>query len=40
MTAFIDTNVLIYAHGADEKSETARQTILAGSSRSLAHVKP
>ena len=30
MTAFIDTNVLIYAHGADEKSETARQTILAG----------
>ena len=30
MTAFIDTNVLIYAHGADEKSETARQTILTG----------
>ena len=30
MTAFIDTNVLIYAHGVDEKSETARQTILAG----------
>ena len=30
MTAFIDTNVLIYANGADEKSETARQTILAG----------
>ena len=30
MTAFIDTNVLIYAHGSDEKSETARQAILAG----------
>ena len=30
MTAFIDTNALIYAHGTDEKSETARQVILAG----------
>ena len=30
MTAFIDTNVLIYAHGTDEKSEAARQAILAG----------
>ncbi len=30
MTAFIDTNVLIYAHGSDAKSETARQVILAG----------
>ena len=30
MTAFIDTNVLIYAHGAGAKSETARKVILAG----------
>lgn len=30
MRAFIDTNVLIYAHGSDAKSETARQVILAG----------
>ena len=30
MTAFIDTNVLIYVHGAGAKSETARQVILAG----------
>ena len=30
MTAFIDTNVLICAHGAGAKSETARQVVLAG----------
>ena len=30
MTAFIDTNVLIYAQGTGAKSETARQEILAG----------
>ncbi len=30
MKAFIDTNVLIYAHTSDEKSEMARQAILAG----------
>ena len=30
MTAFIDTNVLIYAQGSGAKSETARQAILAG----------
>ena len=30
MTAFIDTNVLIYAQGAGPKSETARRVILAG----------
>ena len=30
MTAFIDTNVLIYAHGAGARSETARQVVLAG----------
>ena len=30
MSAFIDTNVLIYAQGAGAKSETARQVILAG----------
>ena len=30
MTAFIDTNVLIYAQGTGAKSETARQAILAG----------
>jgi predicted nucleic acid-binding protein len=30
MSAFIDTNVLIYAHGAGAKSETAREAILAG----------
>lgn len=30
MTAFLDTNVLIYAQGAGAKSETARRTILAG----------
>ncbi len=29
MTAFIDTNVLIYAHGDGAKSETARQVVLA-----------
>ncbi len=29
MTAFIDTNVLIYAQGTGVKSETARQAILA-----------
>lgn len=30
MTAFLDTNVLIYAQGGEHKSEVARQTILAG----------
>lgn len=30
MKAFIDTNVLIYAHAADETSEMAREAILAG----------
>ena len=30
MTAFIDTNVLIYAQGAGAKSETARQVVLEG----------
>ena len=30
MTAFIDTNVLIYAQGSGAKSEMARQVILAG----------
>ena len=30
MSAFIDTNVLIYAQGAGAKSETARDVILAG----------
>ena len=30
MTAFLDTNLLIYAQGADAKGETARQAILAG----------
>ena len=30
MTAFIDTNVLIYAHESGAKSETARQVILTG----------
>ena len=30
MTAFIDTNVLIYGQEAGAKSETARQVILAG----------
>ena len=30
MTAFIDTNVLIYAQGDGAKSETARQVVLAG----------
>ena len=30
MTTFIDTNVLIYAQGADTKSELARQVILEG----------
>ena len=30
MTAFIDTNVLIYAHGSGAKSETAREVILTG----------
>ncbi len=29
MSAFIDTNVLIYAQGAGAKSETAREAILA-----------
>lgn len=30
MTAFLDTNLLIYAQGAGDKSETARQAVLAG----------
>ena len=30
MSAFIDTNVLIYAQGAGPKSDTARRVILAG----------
>ena len=30
MSAFIDTNVLVYAQGAGPKSDTARQVILAG----------
>ena len=30
MTAFLGTNILIYAQGAGVKSEVARQTILAG----------
>ena len=30
MTAFLDTNLLIYAQGAGAKGETARQAILAG----------
>ena len=30
MSAFIDTNVLIYAQGTGSKSETARQLILGG----------
>ncbi len=30
MTAFLDTNVLIYAQTADAKAETARQAILSG----------
>ena len=30
MTAFLDTNVLIYAQGGGRKSEVARQAILAG----------
>ena len=30
MTAFLDTNVLIYAQGGEDKGEVARQTILAG----------
>ena len=30
MTAFLDTNVLIYAQGVGRKGEAARQAILAG----------
>ena len=30
MTAFLDTNVLVYAQGTDGKSEIARQSILRG----------
>ena len=30
MTAFLDTNVLIYAQGVGSKGEAARQTIFAG----------
>ena len=28
MTAFLDTNVLIYAQGGEDKGDVARQTIL------------
>ena len=30
MTAFLDTNLLVYAQGTDSKSEIARQVILEG----------
>jgi len=30
MTAFLDTNLLVYAQGTDAKSEMARQVILEG----------
>ena len=30
MSAFIDTNVLVYAQGGEPKSETARQVVLTG----------
>ena len=30
VTAFLDTNLLIYAQGAGDKGETARQAVLAG----------
>ena len=30
MTAFLDTNLLVYAQGTDAKSEIARQVILEG----------
>lgn len=30
MTAFLDTNILVYAQGVGEKSETARAVILSG----------
>ena len=30
MSAFIDTNLLVYAQGTDAKSEVARQVILTG----------
>ena len=30
MTAFLDTNVLVYAQGVGEKSDVARDVILAG----------
>lgn len=35
MTAFLDTNVLVYAQSADPKGETARQAILAGGTISV-----
>ena len=35
MTAFLDTNVLIYAQSADPKGEIARQAILAGGTISV-----
>jgi predicted nucleic acid-binding protein len=35
VSAFIDTNVLIYAQGASAKGETARETILAGGTISV-----
>ena len=30
MTVFLDTNILVYAQGVGEKSDTAREAILAG----------
>ena len=30
MTAFLDTNLLVYAQGTDAKSEIAREVILEG----------
>ena len=35
MTAFLDTNILIYAQGTGPKSEVARQLILAGGTISV-----
>ncbi len=35
MTAFLDTNLLVYAQSADPKGEIARQAILAGGTVSV-----
>ena len=35
MTAFLDTNILIYAQETGPKSEVARQVILAGGTISV-----